>query len=30
LPSLPFVGTAATVVRLGSFTLLTDPNFVHR
>jgi L-ascorbate metabolism protein UlaG (beta-lactamase superfamily) len=28
--SLTFVGTATTVIRLGSFTLLTDPNFLHR
>jgi L-ascorbate metabolism protein UlaG (beta-lactamase superfamily) len=28
--SLTFVGTATTVLRLGSFTLLTDPNFLHR
>jgi len=28
--SLTFVGTATTVLRLGSFTLLTDPNFVRR
>ena len=28
--SLYFVGTATTVLRLGSFTLLTDPNFLHR
>jgi len=25
-----FVGTATTVLRLGPFTLLTDPNFLHR
>jgi L-ascorbate metabolism protein UlaG (beta-lactamase superfamily) len=25
-----FIGTATTVVTLGSFTLLTDPNFLHR
>jgi L-ascorbate metabolism protein UlaG (beta-lactamase superfamily) len=24
-----FVGTATTLLRLGSFTLLTDPNFLH-
>jgi L-ascorbate metabolism protein UlaG (beta-lactamase superfamily) len=29
-PSLQFVGTATTVLRLGGFTLLTDPNFLHR
>ena len=28
--SLTFVGTATTVLRLGPFTLLTDPNFVRR
>lgn len=28
--SLQFVGTATTVLRLGPFTLLTDPNFLHR
>ena len=27
--SLTFVGTATTVLRLGSFTVLTDPNFLH-
>ena len=27
--SLEFVGTATTVLRLGPFTLLTDPNFLH-
>jgi L-ascorbate metabolism protein UlaG (beta-lactamase superfamily) len=27
---LTFVGTATTVIELGSFTLLTDPNFLHR
>jgi L-ascorbate metabolism protein UlaG (beta-lactamase superfamily) len=30
MDSLTFVGTATTVIRLGSFTLLTDPNFLHR
>lgn len=29
-PTLEFVGTATTVLRLGPFTLLTDPNFLHR
>ena len=29
-PSLQFVGTATTVLRIGEFTLLTDPNFLHR
>lgn len=28
--SLEFVGTATTVIRLGGFTILTDPNFLHR
>ncbi|MCO1653980.1 MBL fold metallo-hydrolase [Pseudonocardia humida] len=28
--SLTFIGTATTVLRLGGFTLLTDPNFVRR
>ena len=28
--SLTFVGTATTVLRLGGFTLLTDPNLVRR
>jgi L-ascorbate metabolism protein UlaG (beta-lactamase superfamily) len=28
--SVQFVGTATTVLRLGGFTLLTDPNFLHR
>lgn len=28
--SLLFVGNATTVLRLGPFTLLTDPNFLHR
>ena len=28
--TLTFVGTATTLLRLGSFTLLTDPNFLHR
>jgi L-ascorbate metabolism protein UlaG (beta-lactamase superfamily) len=27
---LHFIGTATTVVTLGSFTVLTDPNFLHR
>jgi L-ascorbate metabolism protein UlaG (beta-lactamase superfamily) len=29
-PTLEFVGTATTLLRLGGFTLLTDPNFLHR
>jgi L-ascorbate metabolism protein UlaG (beta-lactamase superfamily) len=28
--TLTFVGTATTLIRLGSFTLLTDPNFLHQ
>jgi L-ascorbate metabolism protein UlaG (beta-lactamase superfamily) len=28
--SLTFIGTATTILRLGAFTLLTDPNFLHR
>jgi L-ascorbate metabolism protein UlaG (beta-lactamase superfamily) len=28
--SLQFIGTATTVLRLGPFALLTDPNFLHR
>jgi len=28
--TLTFVGTATVLVTLGSFTLLTDPNFLHR
>jgi len=28
--SLTFIGTATTILRLGSFTVLTDPNFLHR
>jgi L-ascorbate metabolism protein UlaG (beta-lactamase superfamily) len=28
--SLQFVGTATTVLRIGGFTVLTDPNFLHR
>jgi L-ascorbate metabolism protein UlaG (beta-lactamase superfamily) len=28
--SLTFIGTATTLLRLGPFTLLTDPNFLHR
>lgn len=27
---LTFIGTATTLLRLGPFTLLTDPNFLHR
>lgn len=29
-PSLEFIGTATTLLRLGPFTLLTDPNFLRR
>lgn len=29
-PTLEFVGTATSVLRLGPFTLLTDPNFLHK
>lgn len=28
--SLTFIGTATTLLRIGSFTLLTDPNFIRR
>lgn len=28
--SLTFVGNATTLLRIGEFTLLTDPNFLHR
>jgi len=28
--SITFIGTATTLIRLGSFTVLTDPNFLHR
>jgi L-ascorbate metabolism protein UlaG (beta-lactamase superfamily) len=28
--AITFVGNATTIIRLGSFTLLTDPNFLHR
>src|SRR4051794_2122942 len=28
--SITFGGTATTLIRLGSFTVLTDPNFLHR
>jgi len=28
--SLQFIGTATAVLRLGPFTVLTDPNFLHR
>jgi L-ascorbate metabolism protein UlaG (beta-lactamase superfamily) len=29
-PTLTFVGNATTVLRLGAFTVLTDPNFLRR
>jgi L-ascorbate metabolism protein UlaG (beta-lactamase superfamily) len=28
--SLTFIGTATVLLRIGEFTLLTDPNFLHR
>jgi L-ascorbate metabolism protein UlaG (beta-lactamase superfamily) len=28
--SLQFIGNATTLLRLGPFTILTDPNFLHR
>jgi L-ascorbate metabolism protein UlaG (beta-lactamase superfamily) len=28
--SLTFIGTATTLIRLGEFTVLTDPNFIRR
>ncbi len=28
--SITFIGTATTLIRLGGFTILTDPNFLHR
>ena len=28
--TLTFVGTATTLLKMGSFTLLTDPNFLHK
>src|SRR5690242_1318961 len=30
VPNLTFIGTATTLLRLGEFTLLTDPNFLRR
>ena len=30
MDSIHFIGTATTIIRLGSFTVLTDPNFLHR
>lgn len=28
--SLTFIGNATTLIRIGSFTVLTDPNFLHK
>jgi L-ascorbate metabolism protein UlaG (beta-lactamase superfamily) len=28
--AIRFIGTATTLIRLGPFTILTDPNFLHR
>jgi len=30
MDAITFIGTATMIVRLGSFTVLTDPNFLHR
>ena len=30
MDSITFIGTATTLIRLGSFTVLTDPNFLHK
>jgi L-ascorbate metabolism protein UlaG (beta-lactamase superfamily) len=30
MDTLTFVGTATTILRIGDFTVLTDPNFLHR
>ena len=30
VPTLSFIGTATTLLRLGEFTILTDSNFLHR
>jgi L-ascorbate metabolism protein UlaG (beta-lactamase superfamily) len=30
MDSVQFIGTATTLIRLGGFTVLTDPNFLHR
>src|SRR4051812_15150228 len=30
MPTLTFIGTATTLLRLGDVTVLTDPNFLHR
>jgi L-ascorbate metabolism protein UlaG (beta-lactamase superfamily) len=30
MDGITFIGTATTLIRLGTFTVLTDPNFLHR
>jgi L-ascorbate metabolism protein UlaG (beta-lactamase superfamily) len=30
MDGITFIGNATTLIRLGSFTVLTDPNFLHR
>ncbi|GAB2650780.1 MBL fold metallo-hydrolase [Kribbella swartbergensis] len=30
MDSITFIGTATTLIRIGAFTVLTDPNFLHR
>jgi L-ascorbate metabolism protein UlaG (beta-lactamase superfamily) len=30
MDGITFIGTATTIIRLGSLTVLTDPNFLHR
>jgi L-ascorbate metabolism protein UlaG (beta-lactamase superfamily) len=30
MDNLSFIGTATTIIELGSFRILTDPNFLHR
>jgi L-ascorbate metabolism protein UlaG (beta-lactamase superfamily) len=30
MDGITFIGTATLIVRLGSFTVLTDPNLLHR
>src|SRR5918912_3805634 len=30
MDGITFIGNATTLLRLGSFTVLTDPNFLHR
>jgi L-ascorbate metabolism protein UlaG (beta-lactamase superfamily) len=30
MDSITFIGTATTLIRVGSFAVLTDPNFLHR